>query len=399
MKREPFFFLVVLILLLSSRISNGQSNILSENAEISILTMGPYEKELYSAFGHSAIRVHDPINGIDLAFNYGTFDFDQPNFYLNFARGNLLYKLSVQRYPDLARYYVYFDRFINEQELNLTQEQKQKVFDFLANNARPENANYYYDYFYDNCATRIRDVFVEALGDEINFDGSYIDTDYTIRELTDLYLVGKYPWGDLGIDICLGLPMDKVATPYEYMFLPDYVESGFDHATIVQEGRKIPIVKVTNHVFEAKDSSFALVYITPLLVFSTFFLITCVVTYFHWKKNKKGRYFDATVFIVSGLVGLLLTVLWFGTDHNSAAKNMNILWAFPLNVIGGIMLIRNKPLPGWLNKYFFYYSFLLIILLIFWQILPQKLHFSLIPVAGLLFVRALYVSKSKAYNK
>ena len=225
---------------------------LSEQANISVLTCGPYD-ELYSAFGHSAFRIYDPVNNINVTCNYGTFDFNQPNFYLNFALGNNLYKLSIQDYQRFEDVYIYENRFIHEQVLNLTSEQKQKLFAYLQWNAKPENASYYYDYFYDNCSTKIRDVLLEALGKDVIFDETHITTDYTIRELTDFYLK-DLPWGDLGIDICLGLPMDKKAAPLEYMFLPDFVESAFDHASIVQNGSTVPLVKEKHITYEARAS-------------------------------------------------------------------------------------------------------------------------------------------------
>ncbi len=220
---------------------------LSDDAQISIITCGPTQEELYSAFGHSAIRVYDPNNDIDYAFNYGLFSFDQPNFYLNFARGSSFYILGAQSYPDFEYSYIYYNRSLHAQELQLTTEQKQKVFDFLLWNAKPENRSYRYDYFYDNCATRVRDAFEKVLPGEVKFDSTYITTDYSIRDLTEIYLQ-QQPWGDLGIDICLGLPMDKKASPYEYMFLPDYIESSFDHATI----NGSPLVKTKTVIYEAK---------------------------------------------------------------------------------------------------------------------------------------------------
>ena len=173
------------LLFLCASISKAQ---LSEQAYISVLTCGPYQEELYSAFGHSAFRVYDPVNNINVACNYGTFDFSQPNFYLNFALGNNRYKLSIEDYQRFQSRYIYENRFIHEQVLNLTPEQKQKVFLYLQRNALPENASYLYDYFYDNCSTKIRDVLMEALGKDVVFDESYIKTDSSIRELTDIYI-------------------------------------------------------------------------------------------------------------------------------------------------------------------------------------------------------------------
>ena len=134
--------------------------------------------------------------------------------------------------------------------------------DYLYLYSQPQNATYRYDYFYNNCATKVRDVFVELFQEKLNFNGSYVTTSYTIRDLTDIYLV-QQPWGDLGIDICLGLPMDKKLTPFEYMFLPDYIESGFEHATI--NGK--PIVKEKIVAYEAKPETLSGSLFHPLCYF------------------------------------------------------------------------------------------------------------------------------------
>ena len=136
---------------------------LSTKARVMLLTVSPGHEELYAAFGHSAIYIHDPEKHIDKVYNYGTYYYNQPHFYLNFARGYLLYGLSVSTYDRFQGYYAYFNRQVVAQVLDLSLEQRQQVFDFLENNALPENSMYYYDYFYDNCATRIRDVFVQVL--------------------------------------------------------------------------------------------------------------------------------------------------------------------------------------------------------------------------------------------
>ncbi|MFM7429462.1 MAG: DUF4105 domain-containing protein, partial [Flammeovirgaceae bacterium] len=139
-------------------LSFSQKIVLSPSSKISIITLGPDTNELYAAFGHSAIRVYDSLQGIDYAYNYGVFDFNQPNFYLNFTRGFLYYKLGVYSYQDFKNAYIYYNRFIHEQTLRLTSQQKQKLFAFLEWNALPENQTYRYDYYHNNCATKIRDV-------------------------------------------------------------------------------------------------------------------------------------------------------------------------------------------------------------------------------------------------
>lgn len=361
-----------------------KSRQLSDQADISVITCGPYQGELYSAFGHSAFRVHDPAVGLDKVYNYGTFDFDQPNFYLNFTRGHLLYKLSAYDYQHFQDSYIYYNRFIHEQVLNLTPAQKQRLFNYLEWNTLPNNESYYYDYFYNNCATKIRDVVATVFGDSVKFDGSYITTTYTIRELTDLYLEPQ-PWGDLGIDICLGLPMDKKATPYEYMFLPDFIESGFDHATIQQNGTVVPIVKTKNHVYESRTEPRARGFFHPLFLFLALAVVVAGLSVYDVRRGKASAWFDAILFGVTGLLGILLLFLWFGTDHKAAAKNMNLLWAFPFNLVAAIALVKN---PRWLEKYFFAVAVLSALLLVSWFWLPQMLNHFLVPIVVIIMVRA-----------
>jgi hypothetical protein len=356
---------------------------LSEQANISVLTCGPYD-ELYSAFGHSAFRIHDPVNNINVACNYGTFDFNQPNFYLNFALGNNFYKLSIQDYQRFEDLYIYENRFIHEQVLNLTFEQKQKLFAYLQWNSKPENASYSYDYFYDNCSTKIRDVLLEALGKDVVFDESHITTDYTIRELTDFYLK-KQPWGDLGIDICLGLPMDKKAAPLEYMFLPDYVELAFDHASIVQNGSTVPLVKEKHITYEARAVEPTKSLPHPLYLSSFIALFAAGLTFLDLKRKKASNWFDILLFGATGLIGVLLIFLWFFTSHQAAAKNFNLLWAFPLHLVAAIVMRRSRR---WLTRYFLFTTILIAITLLSWPILPQMLHYALIPFVVALGLRA-----------
>ncbi len=357
---------------------------LSDQATISVVTCGPYQKAIYLAFGHSAFRVHDPAAAIDYIFNYGVFDFDKPNFALNFARGYNYYMLGVHDYRLFRDNYIEDNRYVHEQILDLTADQKQKVFDFLLWNARPENREYAYDYFYDNCATRIRDVIQSSLGNDVVFDGSYVTTKYSIRQLTDLYLQ-QQPWGDLGIDICLGLPMDKIATPYEYMFLPDYIESGFDHATVKKDSISAPLVREKKIIYETHPQAAERSLPHPLYVFGALAVIAVGLGIWDLKRRKLSIWFDAALFGVTGLIGVLLFLLWFFTDHKAAANNLNILWALPTH-LAALAMFGKKP--GWLKGYFLAVVVVEGLLLVTWKVLPQQLNVSLIPVVIALLVRA-----------
>ena len=352
---------------------------LSSQARVSLITCGPWQGELYSAFGHSAIRVYDPILQIDVAFNYGTFDFNQPNFYLNFARGRNLYMLSVQDYPLFRDHYISYNRYIHEQVLNLDGIRKDRLFDFLRDNALPENRGYYYDYFYDNCSTRPRDVMKQVFGDSVIFNENppYLQG-HSIRGLTELYLQHQ-PWGDLGIDICLGLPMDKEASALDYMFLPDYLETGFDLAQIrTMEGLQ-PLVLEKNLVYEAHPEVYPYSLTHPWVIFGLLLLLTVWVT--AWHVSKWELWLDRILFTVTGSIGLLLVLLWFATDHRAAAWNFNLLWAMPLNLT---IPFLNESLR---RKYFLSMSILSAVLLLSWAFLPQQLNIFLVPVVISLLLR------------
>jgi hypothetical protein len=377
----------VLLLLFFTLSGVGQWQ-LSRQAEIRIVTCGPGQKELYSAFGHSAVRVLDPVLGLDLIYNYGVFDFDQPNFYLNFAKGNLLYKLAVTDYRRFLYPYQRDGRYVREQILHLNQAQKQAYFNFLQWNALPENQTYRYDYFYDNCATRIRDGLQQVLGDTLRFDTNYVDASLSIRELCDLYLT-QQPWGDLGIDICLGLPMDKKASAWEYMFLPDYLEQGLGSATLATSHGRKPLVASRQVTFaeEAQDQT---PIFRPVLVFLAVLAVMLALSVWQYLKKRYHPLPDFLLFFCVGLIGVLLFILWFFTDHAAAASNFNLLWALPIHFIMAFTTLKESAR----QKYALVYLGLAIwhgLVVLFWVGLPQDLHLALLPLNLLLGVRCITI--------
>lgn len=393
---RPMTRLAVLLLICFSCISNAQERlpdtpILTSHARISIITIGPWQGEVYSAFGHSAIRVYDPVHRFDDFYNYGVFNFDQPNFYLNFTRGHLNYMLGVDPYPLYRDYFIRHNRYIHEQVLNLDSAMTQQVFDYLYWNARPENAYYLYDYFYNNCSSKLRDILKSNLGDDLRFDSAFITTDYTIRNLTDLYLEHQ-PWGDLGIDICLGLPMDKHAKAYEYMFLPDYLEWSFDHATVIKGDSTVPLVKEKISVYESVPEDPPSGPPHPWLVFGLFLALTIWITWMDRRKRRTSKWFDTIVFGGVGVIGVLLFVLWVATDHRAAARNLNLLWAMPLHVFVLPFYWKNRR---WVQGYFKGIAILMVAVLLFWPFLPQQLNVFLIPVVIALAVRAWWIGQSQ----
>ena len=381
--------LLTLIFLLSYFTALTQINTLAKDAEISIITIGP-GKQLYDSFGHNAIRVSDPSNGKDLAFNYGTFDFNTPNFYIKFGQGKLPYALSVSTYDGFLRNYIAEKRWIKQQKLDLTYGEKIAIFEFLLNNAQPSNREYQYDFFFDNCATRIRDVLAVNLGSKLSYqEKQYAPFLYSFRELIQQRLHWN-SWGSLGIDIALGAVIDRTANPWEHQFLPDYVFESLKSATITRNNKTSALIKkettINNPGPRARNTAFLL---SPFFVFLVIALGIVYRTLRDSKQQKRSRWLDTVLFFVTGIVGVLLLVLWLATDHTATINNYNILWAFPVNLIFFTLLSKKTP-KKWLSRYLSFLIILLILLVVHWCTGVQVFAGALLPLLIALFIRYVY---------
>jgi len=360
---------------------------LSSIAEISLLTCDP-GPALYATFGHTCIRVNDPVNGLDEVYNYGTFDFDTPNFYLKFARGKLNYMLSKTTYERFRYEYIYLNRSVREQTLNLTQSQKQRFYDYLYNNFLPENRFYLYDYFFNNCATQPRDVFWDVLGDSLATDSLHIPKEMSFRDLIDQYLQAK-PWADFGIDLILGMPVDKRATPYERMFLPDYLMLEVAKAQIERKGDLVPLVR-SNHMIinGAMLSGKYEGWFTPINVAWSLFVIFLLISIWGFTQHKTQRWVDFSLFLIIGLGGIIMLLMWFGTDHKAASQNLNVLWALPINFFVASFILSHK-LPVF-RPYFLGNAVLQVMIIAGSTLIPQHFHAATLPIILILILRSLY---------
>ncbi|MBK69152.1 MAG: hypothetical protein CMF54_05105 [Legionellales bacterium] len=357
---------------------------LSQNSRISAITIGPSQKDLYSAFGHSGIRVKDDSLGIDYFYNYGVFDFEQPNFYINFLKGKLLYMVNRYNYKAVEDYYILNDRFVKEQILNLNLNQKLKIFQFLETNILSENKYYYYNYIYNNCATKIRDLFQEIIPGYVQYDSINKDN-FSFRELMDLYLYDQ-KWGDLGIDICLGSEIDKIADNYHSMYLPDYLFSNLDNA---KTSKNQNFILEENVIFMPNETKNYSIFLTPNFVLFVVLLLTIFLTFRERKYDLWYKKFDFMVFLFSGSIGLILVYLWFFTDHLST-YNYNLIWANPLNILAAFFLFNQKILDK-IKIYFLIVFLLLLSLILLWFFLPQKLNISLIFLVLAILFRSIFV--------
>lgn len=361
----------------------AQDSTLSPTSKISVLTCGP-GNDLYSTFGHSAFRVHDPINGLDTVYNYGTFNFNPPAFYVEFAQGKLWYKLSKQQMDRFLGAYTYEKRWVKEQLLDLSLPDRNKLFQFLEKNHLPENRTYKYDFFYNNCATKIWDVLHEVYGERLHFQEDYIPTLYTFRELIHQNLKTN-SWSAFGIDLALGAVIDKKATPAQHMFLPEYVQSQLEHSLL--DGTSL--VKQQTSLYEAQPQEPTSQFLsTPLFWILVLSLWIVLITYMNFKRNKRSRWLDVLLFLLTGLAGCLIFFLWFLTDHTATVLNFNILWAFPLNLILPIFFAKRTP---WFKNYVRLLMGLLVLVIILGLFKIQVFSPLLLPLIIALGIRYFYL--------
>ena len=191
---------------------------LSETARASIITCGPGD-DFYTTFGHTALRIEDTAQGIDLVYNYGTFDFDTPHFYWKFMRGRLDYRLGRSSFAEFMAEYRYYGRAVWEQGLNYTPQEVSNLFLLLERNYLPEYRYYRYDFFRDNCATRPRDMVYLACGKQEVESGKWkVESGMSYRDYLHSAMRGKLEWWAMGVDLLLGLPADHNCTADEAMF-------------------------------------------------------------------------------------------------------------------------------------------------------------------------------------
>lgn len=359
---------------------------LSPYAQASVITVGP-GTSLNDAFGHNAFRIKDSAHGLDVTYGYGEYDFNAPYFYLKFAQGKLNYLLGKVGFNRFYEFYIYQNRTMEEQVLNLSPDEKQNLFEFLENNYRPENRKYLYDFFYDNCATRIRDVLEKTSDSEITFHNPEAFEAKTFRNL--IYeCVDKNSWGSLGIDVALGAVIDKEATPYEHMFLPKYIFEFFGTAT--KSGSE-KLVKESRTLYKKKESKVSTrFWSSPMAILGLLALLIFWLTYRDYKTKQRQKVLDVLLFVLTGGIGILVLLLWFATDHTATANNYNLLWAFPLNLLVGIQLLKAQP-KKWTRRYLKFLVIMLALLSLHWLAGIEQFAISLIPLLLAISARYLYL--------
>jgi hypothetical protein len=294
--------------------------------------------------------------------------------FINFLyRGKLLYYVSIESFPDFVANYQWESRSIIEQELLLSCSEKIKLYEALQTNALPENKFYRYDFLFDNCSTRLRDIVSQNTDTTVVFKNMLPEQRPTFRNLIHTYLNrgGQY-WSRLGIDMLLGVKLDRKVTNEEAMFLPDYLKLGFDSAFISGEHLVTPAQEVLTMPSPLNDESL----FRPSLVFAVLLLATVVLKYLTTKWSAIAvSIIDFFVFFITGLAGLLMLFMWFGTDHTVCQNNYNLLWALPTHAIAAFFVHkRNSFSRKYILELLFYIHCLV---LLSWFFLPQQMNHAI----------------------
>lgn len=381
MFKKVFFLLVFICLYLrgysQDTANHNQAAEIARHLRISLLTCSPGHEEVYEVFGHTAVRVIDSTRHTDLVYNYGTFEYG-PDFEIKFMRGKVLYCLSVDPFLNFMEEYVEAKRSVQEQVLYLDDTGNYNMAAFLDWNAQPANKFYKYDFFFDNCATRIRDIFKQPdiTGNAFQFGDALPKGErLTFRDIMNRYFYSEH-WTRVGVNLLLGSKIDRRMNNEDIMFLPDYLRDGIGGATM--NGRKIAsppqlILPGAPQPPAGFNQPFALTLLIAALTIAGLTMKRLRIL---------GKIMSSLLLAVTGLLGCIMLIMWFGTDHQACGDNYNLLWCLPTNLVIAFFNPKGKSRYALIGILFLLLALLLHILKV-----QQLTLFELAPLLlALLFV-------------
>ncbi len=337
--------LLTLILVSSAPVAAQEDIPPMDSVEFSLLTCQPHD-EVYSLYGHTAIRYHElRPGGLDWAFNYGVFDFKKPHFVARFVFGLTDYELGAYPYKYFVKEYRRFGSMVTEQVLNLTDEEKMALHDALAINLRPENKIYRYNYFYNNCTTKARDIIESCINGKVEYAGR---EDYTpsYRDMVHS-MTRNNPWSRFGNDLLLGIKADWKTDLRQQEFLPGNLLYDFDHAQIYSNGSYRPLIKERRIAVPAGvqiiESGFPL---TPLACAAILLAVGIVIFFVEWRKKRVFVLWDVLLMITTGTIGIVLTLMLF-SQHPTVSLNLQIILCNPLPWLFLWPVIRGRETRYW----------------------------------------------------
>lgn len=339
MKKGLLYIVLTFILSVVNATAGAQSMRNPDSIQISLLTCSP-GKEVWAQYGHTAIRYYDKESGEDLAINYGIFSLDQTYFIPRFVLGMTDYRMGVQPMDMFLAQYSYEGRGVIEQVLNLSAEDKEVIYKALQENMKPENVVYRYNYFFDNCTTRARDMLVNHLHGKVVYPPA--EEDATFRSMIHKWN-NKYEWSQFGEDLLLGVNADRKTTKSEQQFLPENLRTDFDKARY--NGK--PLVKETNVLLDAETEVAEPVFpLSPLSIALIFAVISLVMMLFSYRRQQVYWAWDLALMLTSGLMGIIFFVMIF-SQHPCVSLNFILLFFNPLPLFFLYSTIKKKKVIWW----------------------------------------------------
>ena len=380
---SKYHFLLILILVLNVQ-SNVHAQSLGPQSRVSILTCNP-GKDVYSMYGHTAIRISDDEQNLDVVFNYGVFSFDSPNFLYRFAKGQTDYLMIGQKFSSFLPEYEKEKRSVYEQVLNLSPQGKNQLFQALIKNSLPENRMYRYNFFMDNCATRVRDMIERNSGAKITFQESQGHESY--RDLIKGFH-HSFRWIDLGIDLLVGKKAEQPVSSYGQMFLPEYLMDQFAKAEITIDGKTQPLVSNNRTLAEHPNSKLNSDWPWPSIVFGFIFILILTISVRNFLRTRRTDKLDYWLFALSGLAGLIIGWFTLYSEHPAMSPNYNLLWAFPLNLVFAVIW-NIKKWRKYSRNYFYLAAILLVLSLFTGQQFNPAVYFIMLALLVRIVVNLL----------
>jgi hypothetical protein len=299
-------------------------------SEVWLVTYGPGEI-YWQRFGHNAIWIRDAQRGLDHVFNFGFFDFAQENFLLRFLQGRMLYFSAARPAREEFAAYIDENRSIRAQRLALSGPQKAQLAEYLLHEVRPENRDYRYDYYLNNCSTRVRDALDQALGGALSFEFGRLPGEQSWRDHTRR-LTSMDFWLYVGLEIALGAPVDRPINAWDEMFIPALLAAGVADLDVADASGPVPLTVEDIMLFEsslpappAAPRAWWPRYLLASLAALAALALACRLT-----GTGLARGLARIWLLTAGLAGLTLLYLWLGTDHAVARMNLNLLVLNPL---------------------------------------------------------------------
>jgi len=384
--KRLFLFLVLAVFVGSNALARPDR---TENSDIEVylLTCGPGQ-ELYATWGHTALRVKDLNAGTDIVYNWGVFDFSTKHFAWKFAKGRLEYMLAYTTYDRFLDEYIYSNREVISQRVNLDRQEINTMLMLIQENLKPENVKYRYDFFYDDCSTRVRDLLENAVGDNLLYPPEDIRNQTTFAKEIERFSI-RSPWLDFGIDMLMGREGRKRTTLRDRMFLPDELSKGLSQLVIRRDGLMVPLL--ANPVTVVESTAVwqkTNVMLTPISVFS-FLLIIVLILGATLKSKLANNIMDIIIFFLFSVLAVMIFFFNFFTDHIQMRGNMHILWLSPFVITSLIALILDKEFL-WSFRTVFVFTIIFTALAI---ILPKLINPAFIPLSLILAVRSLVRGK------